>query len=85
MTAADVRIARPRRAPLVPGLPLIGLSLGMRKDPLGTMDRAFEQLGGEAVFLKLGPYQATLVRHPDLIKRVFIDNADNYSKTDARV
>ncbi len=78
---ADVeRKSLPRRAPVIPGWPVVGLSFGMRKDPLGTMDRAFEQIGGEAVFLKLGPYRATLVRHPDLIKRVFIDNADNYSK-----
>jgi len=72
--------ATPRRAPLILGWPLIGLSFSMRNDPLGTMDRAFASTGGEAVFLKLGPYRATLVRHPDLIKRVFIDNADNYTK-----
>ncbi|HLL88117.1 MAG TPA: cytochrome P450, partial [Tepidisphaeraceae bacterium] len=50
-------------------------------DPLGTMERAFAETGGaEAVFIKLGPYQATLLRHPDLIRRVFVENASNYSK-----
>lgn len=72
--------AAPGRAPLVPGLPVIGNAIRMRKNPLGVMDQAFAQLGGEAVFLKLGPYRATLVRHPDLIKQIFIDNAGNYSK-----
>jgi cytochrome P450 len=80
MTTLDSEKRLPRRAPLVPGHWLIGLSLSMRNDPLGVMDGAFAQFGGEAVFLKLGPYRATLVRHPDLIKRVFIDNADNYTK-----
>ena len=44
------------------------------------MDRALERFGGEAVFLELGPYRATLMRHPDLIKHAFIDNAANYTK-----
>jgi cytochrome P450 len=70
----------PRRAPAVPTGFLVGLSLGMRNDPLGTMDRAFERLGGDAVFLRLGPYRANLIRHPDLIKHVFIDNPGNYTK-----
>ncbi len=80
MTVSAAQSSAPRRAPLVPGHWLIGLSLRMRNDPLGVMDNAFATIGGEAVFLKLGPYRATLVRHPDLIKRIFIDNADNYSK-----
>lgn len=80
MTGMSEPASSPQRAPAVPTGFLIGLSLGMRNDPLGTMDRAFERFGGEAVYLRLGPYRANLIRHPDLIKHVFIDNAANYTK-----
>ena len=71
----------PARAPIAPGAPLIGLAARMRARPLETMEQAFLDTGdGEAIFLKLGPYKATLVRHPELIKRIFVDNAANYTK-----
>lgn len=74
-------ISPPARAPAVPANPVFGLAFPMRTDPLGTMRRAFEQTGdGDAVFLRLGPYKATIFRHPDQIKRIFVDNAANYSK-----
>lgn len=53
----------------------------MRTDPLGTMRKAFADAGEpEAVFIRLGPYKATIFRHPEHIRRIFVDNAQNYSK-----
>src|SRR5688572_20129712 len=80
MDRVSVDTNAPQRAPAVPTGFLIGLLLGMRNDPLGTMDRAFERFSGGAVFLRLGPYRATLIRDPELLKHVFIDNTANYSK-----
>ena len=51
----------------------------MRVDPLGVMRDAMADLG-DAVYLKLGPYTATLFRNPEHIQRIFIDNAANYTK-----
>lgn len=44
------------------------------------MLKAFEEHPGDAIFFRLGPFRATLVRSPELIRRVFVDNAANYSK-----
>lgn len=68
------------RAPLIRGWPLLGVAWHMRNDPLGCLTRAFRENPGDAVFMKLGPYKATILRNPDHIKRVFVDNAENYSK-----
>lgn len=74
-------VTGPVRAPAAPANPVFGLAFPMRTDPLGTMRRAFEQCGdGDAVFLRLGPYKATIFRNPEHIKRIFVDNAANYSK-----
>ena len=51
----------------------------MRVNPLGFMLAAVEKHDG-AVSLQLARYQATLLREPEHIKRVFVDNADNYTK-----
>jgi cytochrome P450 len=66
-------------APLVRGWPIAGVAWQMRVDPLGTMTRAMAELG-DVVRLKLGPFRATLFRNPEDIKRIFVDNAANYSK-----
>ncbi len=71
--------ARARQAPLLKGHWLFGVNFQMRKDPLGTMTRGMRRLG-DAVYLHLGPYRATLLRNPEHIKHVFVDNAANYSK-----
>ena len=77
----DTPVSNPSRAPLAPGAPIIGLAARMRANPLQTLEQAFLDTGdGEAVFIRLGPYKATILRHPDLIKRIFVDNASNYSK-----
>lgn len=78
---ASIRSVAPARAPEARGWPLIGLAGPMRTDPLGTMRKAFADTGEpDAVFIRLGPYKATLFRHPDHIRRIFVENAANYSK-----
>ncbi|QOV87841.1 cytochrome P450 [Humisphaera borealis] len=77
---APIPPAAPARAPLIKGWPILGVAWHMRNDPLKVLLRAFEENPGDAVFMKLGPYKATILRNPDHIKRVFVDNAANYSK-----
>ena len=69
----------PVPAPVEKGWPLVGVAWHMRRDPLSFMTRAVAH-HGDAVTLKLGPYHATLVRNPEHIRRVFVDNAANYTK-----
>lgn len=69
--------SNPRRAPIAKGWPLLGIAWHMRGDPLGTMTRLMSE---DAMYLKLGPYRATLFRNPEHIKRIFVDNAANYTK-----
>ena len=70
----------PQRAPRLKGWPVVGVAWHMRQAPLAFLLKAFQDHPGDAVFMKLGHYRATLVRHPDQVKRVFVDNIDNYSK-----
>src|SRR4051812_35181892 len=67
-------------ASLAKGWPLIGLAWDMRQRPLSTMLNALRDLKSDAISMRLGPYRATLVRNPEHIKRVFVDNAENYTK-----
>ena len=71
--------AAPRLAPPAEGLPILGVSWAMRQRPLPTMLQLLHR-HGDAVYMKLGPYRATLLRNPEHLKRVFVDNADNYTK-----
>jgi len=67
-------------APSAPGNIFVQ-SHRMRLRPLQTIDNAFAVHGQpDAVRLHLGPYDATLVRHPDLVRRILVDNVANYSK-----
>ena len=69
--SSSIRPVAPARAPEARGWPLIGLAGPMRTDPLGTMRKAFADAGEpDAVFLRLGPYKATIFRHPDHIRRI---------------
>ena len=69
----------PRMAPRVDGWPIIGVAWHMRVNPLPFMLAAVEKHNG-AVLLRLAQFRATLLREPEHIKRVFVDNADNYTK-----
>lgn len=65
-----------------PGLPLVGSLLDLREDRLSLfLDAAMKY--GDVVRFSFGPSRALvlhLLRHPDHIKRVFVDCADRYSK-----
>jgi cytochrome P450 len=70
----------PRYAPSAPGNILLQ-SHRMRLRPLQTIDDAFAvHHQPDAIRLHLGPYDATLFRHPDHVRRVLTDNHANYSK-----
>jgi len=68
-----------RLAPEARGWPLVGVAWQMRQDPLPFMLRAMER-HGDVVRMRLGQYRAHLLRNPDHIRHVFVDNAANYSK-----
>jgi cytochrome P450 len=69
----------PRLAPHERGWPIVGVAWHMRVNPLRFMLAAVEKHNG-AVSLQLARYHATLLREPEHLKRVFVDNADNYTK-----
>jgi cytochrome P450 len=53
----------------------------MRQRPLATMMRGIRDNGDTDVLrMKLGPYKAILFRDPEHIRRIFVDNAANYTK-----
>ena len=68
----------PRLATGPRGLPLLGVALEIRRDPLGTLARTAEY--GPVAAFPFGPMRAYLVSHPDGLKHVLQDNARNYTK-----
>jgi len=83
MSIADLKpapILAPKPAPTAPGNPLVQ-AYRMRHDPIKTIDDAFAfHAQPDAITLRLGPLVATLLRSPELVRRVLVDNAANYSK-----
>jgi cytochrome P450 len=71
--------SEPQIAPREDGWPLVGVAWQMRVNPLAFMLAAVAKHNG-AVSLKLAKFRATLLREPEHIKRVLVDNADNYTK-----
>lgn len=65
--------------PDVRGWPVLGVAWQMRRRPLPAILRWAEEYG-DCYRMKLGPFQATLVRNPEHIRHVLVDNAANYSK-----
>ncbi|NVJ19959.1 cytochrome P450 [Myxococcus sp. AM011] len=62
------------------GKPLFGSMLEAQADPLGFFGRTFQQYG-DAVRIRVGPRQTVfLLSHPDYVKHVLVDNAQNYPK-----
>lgn len=62
------------------GKPFFGSMLEAQDDPIGFFVRAFHQYG-DAVRVRVGPRQTIfLVSHPDYVKQVLVDNAQNYLK-----
>lgn len=67
------------RPPSARGYPLVGALPGLLADPLRFCSRAAACHGG-LVRLKLGPAGIYLVTHPDHVRHVLADNAENYWK-----
>ena len=81
---ASIAIDEPsdRRAPPGPaGLPLLGITAQVRKDPLGFFARIASDYEGLSV-LPLGLDKIYLLNSPDTLKHVFITNWRNYRKSD---
>jgi enediyne biosynthesis protein E7 len=71
-----------RRTGLPPhprGLPLLGNSIGVGLDRLGSMARLARDYGDAACF-RMGPKVMYMFNHPDQAKYVLHDNAANYHK-----
>src|SRR5262249_29687939 len=68
--------AAPLRAPRLPGSPLLGDLMSMRRDPLGTL-RALAARG-EVTLLRLGVHHAHLFVRPDHLEAILLD--DRYEK-----
>jgi cytochrome P450 len=73
---ASVAVPKPR------GHWLVGQLWEQRRDPLGLLIRGLEH-HGDVVAYRFGPYRALQLNHPRLIKRVLVDNAENYKKWSA--
>jgi cytochrome P450 len=71
--AAAARVATIR------GAPLTGVIGRWRKDALGVLSEA-DATGADAIRFRLGPRWALLLRHPDLIWHVLVENQRNYEK-----
>jgi cytochrome P450 len=70
----------PQLPPLAPGWPFLGVAWQMRRRPLPYMLKMLRDAGTDVIRMKLGPYHATLFRNPEHIRRIFVDNAANYTK-----
>lgn len=70
-----------RVPPSLKGTLLLGSLRALQRDPLGTLLDASRL--GPVARLRTGPYWFTLVAHPDGLKRVLVDNAKGYRKSNA--
>ncbi|MHB8419502.1 MAG: cytochrome P450 [Myxococcales bacterium] len=74
-------VEAPKIAPLFPGHPIFGAGREFQKDAMGTFFRATEACGDVArLRFPLAPYTAHVLRHPDAVRHVLVDNAKNYGK-----
>jgi cytochrome P450 len=69
------------RMPPGPAAPCFGLGLArrLRNEPLEFATELASQFE-ELAFFPLGPYQAVVVNHPDLIREVLVTNAKHFRK-----
>lgn len=74
----DVEGAR-RTPPTPSGLPVIGSTIAFARDPLGFPERAIQE-HGDVVSFRFAGQNAVVLGHPDHIRHVLVDNADNYWK-----
>jgi cytochrome P450 len=79
-TPAERSRSNPRReAPRIATRHLLGVWSSLRADPLAFLTDAARR-HGDVVGFRIGPIQAVLLRHPDAIKHVLVDNNHNYDK-----
>ncbi len=74
----DVNQYQPGEMPELEAKGWAGHFASMRRDPLGTMERA--SLMGDVVRLRFGPFYAYGVFHPVHAQHVLVQNAQNYEK-----
>src|SRR5687767_12601723 len=65
-------------APCVPGRPLTGSTLDLKRDPLGLLKRASEL--GDVTRMEFPFVTLHLLSHPDHVKRVLVQEHRNYNK-----
>lgn len=71
----------PRTLPPGPrGLPLLGMLLAIRRDPVGVFTRSAFRFG-DVVYFKIASRRGYLLNDPDDIRHVLQDNARNYHKS----
>jgi len=75
------QIDAPKLAPQYPSHWLLGVGPQFQKDAMGTFFRATEHCGDVArLRFPLAPYTAHVLRHPDAVRHVLVDNQKNYGK-----
>lgn len=62
------------------GLPIIGFLLPALKNPLGLAIN-FSQNYGDIISFNVAGIEVIQVNHPDIVRRIFIDNQKNYKKS----
>lgn len=71
----------PRRAPLFPGHPILGAGALFRTRPVQALFEITDACGDVArLRFPMKPHVAHLLRHPDHVRHVLVDNAKNYGK-----
>ncbi len=78
MTNASPQLKKPGLGPK--GVPVLGVLPLIWRDPLGFLTGASRDYG-HVVPLKLGRDMVYMINHPDLIRRIFQDNRDNYVRS----
>lgn len=68
----------PRKAPVYPGLPVVGSLLEVRRDMIAFFERAVRL--GDIVELKFPARIAFVFNHPNHAKHIFVDHYRNYGK-----
>ncbi len=77
----DTTTVKPALAPLFPGHPIYGAAMMIRRRPLSAIFEISEACGDVArLRFPVKPHTAHLLRHPDHVRHVLIDNAKNYGK-----
>ncbi len=79
MSATD--IAPARRPPGPSGLPILGLTLAIRKDALGTLRRVAHEYG-DIVRLPVAFQDRIFLNHPDFIEQVLVIQQAKFHKSE---